>query len=399
MTKSPDANDILREHGAPALRAAFDTAPDISDIPLAPRPRKNGQGLKISGADHRFYLTPFDSLAMTTDRAYLVKGLIPAKGLTVVWGPPKCGKSFWTFDVALHVARGLSYRGRRVKGGPVVYCAFEGASGYRARAEAYRREFLAIDPVLLYLMAARIDLSADHRALIEDIAAQLDGAQPALVVLDTLNRSLSGSESKDEDMAAYVWAADAIREHFSCAVIIVHHCGVNDKRPRGHTSLTGAADAQLAVSRDAAGLIRVSVEFMKDGPEGDEIVSRLKVVDLGADEDGDAITSCVIEPVDAAEAGPAARKHDAAPKLTAAEKIVFAALRAVHADHAKALEGGIYSPPPSVVPIKLWRERALMKLGRDNADSGKKAFQRAKDGLLAKNAINIWDEFVWPTEK
>jgi hypothetical protein len=39
-------------------------------------------------------------------------------------------------------------------------------------------------------------------------------------VLDTLNRSLAGSESDDEDMAAYVKAADAIREAFGCAVVI-----------------------------------------------------------------------------------------------------------------------------------------------------------------------------------
>jgi hypothetical protein len=34
-------------------------------------------------------------------------------------------------------------------------------------------------------------------------------------------------------------------------VVIVHHCGIEGTRPRGHSSLTGAADAQLAVKRDA----------------------------------------------------------------------------------------------------------------------------------------------------
>jgi RecA-family ATPase len=35
--------------------------------------------------------------------------------------------------------------------------------------------------------------------------------------------SLVGSESKDVDMAAYVRAADAIRDAFDCVVIIIHH--------------------------------------------------------------------------------------------------------------------------------------------------------------------------------
>jgi RecA-family ATPase len=101
------------------------------------------------------------------------------------------------------------------------------------------------------------------------------------VVLDTLNRSLRGSESSDEDMTAYLKAADAIREAFDCAVIIVHHCGVDGTRPRGHTSLTGTVDAQLAVKRDASDNVMVTVEHMKDGPEGDVIGSRLERVELG----------------------------------------------------------------------------------------------------------------------
>ena len=105
-------------------------------------------------------------------------------------------------------------------------------------------------------------------------------------MLDTLNRSLNGSESSDEDMSAYVRATDAIRETFDCSVLVIHHCGINDSRPRGHTSLTGAADAQLSVKRDYTGNILVTVEFMKDGEAGDTIVSKLESVEVGIDEDG-----------------------------------------------------------------------------------------------------------------
>ena len=68
-------------------------------------------------------------------------------------------------------------------------------------------------------------------------------------------------------------------------------------RPRGHTSLTGAADAQIAIKRDDARTITATVEWMKDGPEGDEIFSRLTALCepadvvgysrmVGADEEG-----------------------------------------------------------------------------------------------------------------
>src|SRR5262249_56727278 len=95
-----------------------------------------------------------------------------------------------------------------------------------------------------------IDLIADHDALIEDIRAQTGGVVPAVVVIDTLNRSLNGSETDDEDMADYIRAADAIRAAFNCVTPIVHHCGIAGNRPRGHTSLSGACDAQIAVVKD-----------------------------------------------------------------------------------------------------------------------------------------------------
>jgi len=72
---------------------------------------------KEDGADAsslRFKLVAFDKIKMETSAAYLVRDIIPREGLVVIWGPPKCGKSFWTFDVAMHIALGWEYRDRRV---------------------------------------------------------------------------------------------------------------------------------------------------------------------------------------------------------------------------------------------------------------------------------------------
>jgi AAA domain len=247
----------------------------------------------------RLKLMPFNSISLSTDRRYLVKGLIPYPGLTVIWGPPKSGKSFWTLDLAMHVALGREYRGKRIHQGPVVYCCFEGQSGVSARLEAYRQRFLSedVDSVDFYLQPAPMDLIKEH----EDLIAAIRNLEspPVAVVLDTLNRSLNGSENSDEDMGAYIKATDAIRETFDCSVLVVHHCGINDSRPRGHTSLTGAADARLAVTRDHAKNILVEVEFMKDGDSSEIVVSTLESLDVGLDEDGAPITSCVVVPSEA----------------------------------------------------------------------------------------------------
>ena len=196
----------------------------------------------------RFRLIRFDQIVLQTAPAYLVAGLIPRVGLTVVWGPMKCGKSFWTFDLFMHVALDWTYRGRKVRQGDVVYLALEGHAGLNRRVEAFRQRHNVTDAPF-YLITDRTNLVKDHTALIAAIKAQ--SVNPVAVVIDTLNRSIVGSESKDEDMSAYIKAADTVREAFDCAVIIIHHCGIDQNRPRGHTSLGGSVDAQLAAMRRA----------------------------------------------------------------------------------------------------------------------------------------------------
>jgi hypothetical protein len=245
----------------------------------------------------KFTLTRFDKLSLNTSAAYLVRGLIPSQGLTVIWGPLKCGKSFWTFTVAMHIARGLDYCNRRVKQGAVVYLALEGGSGFKNRVEAYKQHNDITDAPF-YLITDRVDLIRDHHALIDAIREQVGNEVPVLVVIDTLNRSLADSENKDEDMARYIGAADAIRDAFSCAVAVIHHSGVDGSRPRGHTSLAAAADALIAVSRDDAKNIVVEVEWLKDGQEGAVLLSRLDTVTVGTDSDGEVITSCIVVPLD-----------------------------------------------------------------------------------------------------
>ena len=123
---------------------------------------------KVVELGPRFRLVAFDRITVGAERVYLVKGIIPAAGLVVVWGPPKCGKSFWTFDLVMHVALGWKYRGRRVQQGPVVYLALEGGEGFRARIEAFRQTFLPEipDPVPFYLVADALNLVKDHPDLI-----------------------------------------------------------------------------------------------------------------------------------------------------------------------------------------------------------------------------------------
>ena len=156
----------------------------------------------------RFKLKYYKDVLMSTARNYLIKGLLPRRGLAVIWGPPKCGKSFIAFDMGMHIALGRPYRDQRVQQGTVVYLAPEGGGGFPARVEAWRQRFLSADEAageipFWLLNDARIDLIADRAELIKAIRDQV-AQPPAAIFVDTLNRSLVGDENASADMGRYV---------------------------------------------------------------------------------------------------------------------------------------------------------------------------------------------------
>ena len=301
----------------------------------------------------RFRLLAFSDITPDSSATYLIKGLLPRVGLAVVWGPPKCGKSFWTFDALMHVALGWEYRGHRVAPGPVVYCALEGAHGFRNRIEAFRQAKLSeafVDSPPFYLIAASLSLVADHEALIGDIRKQLGGRLPVAICLDTLNRSLAGSESSDEDMAGYIRAADAMRNAFDCLLLIVHHCGHDGSRPRGHSSLMGALDVQIAVNRDATGNIIAELELSKDGEVGLQFVSRLVQREISVDQDGDEIISCVVEAVEGA-----CRARKSRPPPKSAQAALRALRKAIEEVGKGAQVSNTIPSSARVVTVDTWR--------------------------------------------
>jgi hypothetical protein len=346
----------------------------------------------------RFQLVRFDDIRLKADRAYLVKGVLPLGGLSVVWGAPKCGKSFWAFDLVMHVALGWDYRGRRVHKGSVVYVACEGERGLAARVEAFRQRALAessdANPPF-FLLATRLDLVADVDQLMADIKATLKTDRCAAIVIDTLNRSIAGSESNDQDMGAYLKASDKILEAFGAAVIIIHHCGHNGSRPRGHTSLTGAADAQIAVKRDANERVIAKIEFMKDGPQGDEIISRLVVVEVGIDEDKEPITSCILEAADGSGIDQGSRK--------ALRKLPDKQRRALQLLTDAIARGGEIPPSSDRIPVgrqcideSVWRDHVYkggISDGKQNAQ--RMAFNRAAEALITAGLVGKWGNQVW----
>jgi hypothetical protein len=330
----------------------------------------------------RFPLIDFGELVPTDDVPYLIEDLFPRRGLVVIWGKVKTFKSTWVLDAFLHVARGRPYRGLRVQQGRIVYAVFEGSHGYRNRIEALRRHYeIPTDEVVpFHLMPASINLIKERRLLITEIKAQLAGRgitnPPIGVVLDTLNRSLTGSESSDEDMGNYIKAADELREQFDCLVPIVHHCGHDETRPRGHSSLMGAIDGQIKIDRPERGIsMTAEVELMRDGPEGKVVRSIVRQIEVHTMPNGKVLTSPVLIPDEAA-----ARTSRLPEKMRNARSQAFA--RAL--DEVMNKYGVVYQPDGGMIPVTAvdqekvrTRFYELYNDGKASPDTKKHAYSRA----------------------
>jgi hypothetical protein len=184
-----------------------------------------------------------------------------------------------------------------------------------------------------------------------------------------------------------------VREAFDCAVVIIHHCGVDETRPRGHTSLRGAVDAELAVKRDTARNIVVEVEWMKDGDsEGDAIISKLERVEVGVDEDDNVLSSCVVVPVEGTTSAPAR------DKLTDRQRLALAALTETLLSYGRDAPPDYQLPyGTKVVQSNQWKEELYRRNVLDREASNPRArFNELRNRLAAKKLIGVRDDLIWP---
>jgi hypothetical protein len=291
----------------------------------------------------------------------------------------------------MHVALGREYRGCRVYQGLVLYIALEGGTGFNSRADLWGRKFLKdhAGPVPFKLLRCSIDLVKDCAALIADIKAQF-ADPPALIVVDTLARALAGDENKD--MPAFIRATDAIRAAFNCSVIVVHHCGVAGSRPRGHTSLSGAADCEINITRsDETKIIVATITDMKDGAPAPPMMSRLEYVEMGFTSDNQPIGSCII----VAESAAAQRQRQR-PKLTDREQLALDQLFEALADDGQIPQTNGHTPPNTrAVHKDKWRQRFVGIHPAENTKTRSKAFERAYVTLMKHKIIGVWEEMIW----
>lgn len=232
----------------------------------------------------------------------LVEGLLTTRGLSSVNGHPNAGKSYFAGALALAVASGLDFLGRRVQQAPVVYVAAEGAASMLARFQADAR-FHKRRAGHLALVAQGVVLlepSTDVDALVatcREVQARA-GTPVGLVVIDTVARVMvGGDENTAVDMGRMIAAADRLKATTGAHVLLLHHVGKDaSKGARGHSSLRAALDTEIEVAvDDSTRLHTAKVTKQRDlASKGDTLHFRLAPVPLGVDQWGNEVTACAV---------------------------------------------------------------------------------------------------------
>lgn len=325
-------------------------------------------------------------------RPYLVKGWLDQGALSVLYGPSNSGKSFLALDIAHHVAKGREWGGRRVSKGRVLYIAAEGGGGFANRVAA-------LDDPEFWVLAIPMTLTGpDSQAgplaeVLQHLAAT-GGAPFDLIVIDTMARVMGGrDENAAPDIAELLRNLDHIRRVTGAHVMLVHHTGKDTgKGARGHSSLRAAIDTEIELSRDDAGQIAAEVTKQRDGPTGYRFAYRLRQVELGLDQDGDAVTTCLVEPAGIAEAGRAVVSEAARKALSLLDRVLT--------DHGQVHRKPNYPGRPAVA-LDLWRDACRADGGlssSDNPETVARIFRRCRDELEKTRKILIRDDLVWCLE-
>lgn len=195
----------------------------------------------------QLYFKPFKTLPA------LVDGIIP-KGMTVLAGPSKIGKSWMALDLAIAIASGGEFLGRRVRQAGVLYLCLEDTE---KRVQDRMYQLCDEAPPNLYFSTTSDRLGGGFtRDVVEMLRKHPD---IELIIIDTLQKvrqsddgSGSSTYSKDYEEIAKIKKIADVNDR---SILVLHHLRKQpDKRDpfneiSGSVAICGASDTNMVLKK------------------------------------------------------------------------------------------------------------------------------------------------------
>lgn len=210
------------------------------------------------------------------DPEWLIPNVLPAAGIGMIYGESGSYKSFLALDMALSLAFGISGQwGAPPVKNDVLFLAGEGpVATARKRWPAWMEwQGIKARDDHRFMIKDRVPFYTDSAAW-ERVKADIGElrAKPALIVIDTLTRLITGmDENSAKDASMVTNFMEQLARHYECMVLAVHHTGKDqNKGARGSSAFYANMDTVIS-TRLKLGGTELRMRKQKDADVSDEL--------------------------------------------------------------------------------------------------------------------------------
>ena len=216
---------------------------------------------------------------------WAIQGILP-EGLSILAGPPKVGKSFFSLHLALCVAIGgtaFSSPNIEVEAGDVLYLSLEDRKGRLKKRLQQSLNYSYHEGLTRFSYAIESPRQDEGGvAMIEQWIQEREN--PRLVIIDTLQKfrkpKTRGGDNYEQDYSAMA-PLKTIADKYHVAVLLIHHtrkAAAEDgdwlSEVSGTQGISGAADSTLILRRQRGGSVYTLQVTGRDVQEQEQALTR-----------------------------------------------------------------------------------------------------------------------------
>lgn len=184
-------------------------------------------------------------LSNLPDVPFYVKDWLPKRGKSMLYAPPKSGKSYVCLQLSRCIGCGVDFIGIPTKQGSVLYIQYElGEEILQGRLKQTSKDYENVFVGTTFSM--KLDTASGQKQLWR----AMEAVEPNVLILDPWYKAILGDENESTDVRKITDFLDSVIEGFNCSILIIHHAGKDlAKRGRGSSVLEDWVDSYIQMQR------------------------------------------------------------------------------------------------------------------------------------------------------